>query len=433
MPNIDLAVIALGRSGDPISAADVLFSRDYPQGVVVPIGANLGTMAVRYIRWDIDRWNGGTFSSATGRLLTTKGWADNPPLTAADDIVPGRDEAPLRFMAPYPGSLFKLMIAFQTLQLVDRGVLQLDGPYTYDPEGGCFGAAPGTETNRQWLDAMITASDNRSACALIKQLHQLGQIDAMNNELRALGLGTLQVNGTSDQTGSNWQPGQIDMTALDTARLLLLVDGARGVLWRAPGGWPVTANVLSRSSRGLLKSLLAQQGYNDMLSTTNWCGLAYPAQGIAQLVDPRWIDPVTGTVTVEGKDYGQDIRPCNAVAQVTFAHKTGFSYNYSTDAGIVDSLPGEPARHYIIAFLANLGYRYADPQFATATTLPCFGLPGVCYTQKIAQLANLIDTSLTPSPPPKASLRDLHHTPEPSIGAHPVRPPISGPTTGPAN
>jgi hypothetical protein len=76
---------------------------------------------------------------------------------------------------------------------VDRGVLQLDGPYTYDPKGGCFGAAPGTETNRQWLDAMITASENRSACALIKQLHQLGQIDAMTNELRDLRIASRRV------------------------------------------------------------------------------------------------------------------------------------------------------------------------------------------------------------------------------------------------
>ena len=323
----------LGRSGDPITAAEVLFSRDYPNGVVVPIDGNLGSTAVRYLRWDIDRWNGGTFSSTSGRELRTKGWVDNPTLTARDDIVPGRDRAPLRFMAPYPGSNFKLMVAFQTLRLVDRGILRLDGPYTYNPQGGCLASAGGMETNRQWLDAMITASDNRSACALVKQLHQLRQIAALNGEFRSLGLGTLQLNGTSGQTGYNWQPGQIDMTALDTARLLLLINGAPGVLWRTPGGQPVTANVLSRSSRALFKSLLAQQGYNDTLSTTNWCGVSYPAPGIPQRVASRWIDRVTGTVTVEGKDYGQNVRPCNAAAQVTFAHKTGLTYNYSSDAG----------------------------------------------------------------------------------------------------
>ena len=433
MPNIDLAVIALGGSGDPVSTADVLFSRDYPDGVVAPVDVNLASTAVRYVRWDIDRWNGGTFSSATGRQLTVKGWKDNPPLTAGDDIVPGRTHALLRFMAPYPGSLFKLMIAFQTLRLVDRGILHLNGAYSFDPKGGCFAAAPGTETNRQRLDAMITESDNRSACALVKQLHQLGQIDAMNSEFRALGLNTLQVNGTSGETGSHWEPGQIDMTALDTARLLLLINGGPGVLWRAPGGQAVTANVLSRSSRAVLKGLLAQQGYNEALSTTNWCGRSYPAQGIPQRVASRWINPFTGTVTVEGKDYGQDVRPCNAAAQVSFAHKTGLSYNYGSDAGIVQSLPGKPYRHYIIAFLSNLGDRYADPQFKTTTTLPCFALPGVCYTQKIAQLGNLVDTLLTRSPQATDLVRYLPHLPAPSIGAHPVRPPTSSPTAGVPN
>ena len=99
-------------------------------------------------------------------------------------------------------------------------------------------------------------------------------------------------------------------------------------------------------------------------------------------------------MTVAGKSYGRNVRPCNAAAQVTFAHKTGFSYNYASDAGIVQSLPGRPYRHYIVAFISNLGYRYSDPQFAAATTLPCSGVPGICYTQKIAQLGHSIDTLL---------------------------------------
>lgn len=391
-PNVDVAVIELGRDGRARRAANVLLSRDHPAGLMVPIDRDFGTTAVRFRRWDIERWDGGTFGS-DGSQITTKGWSDDPPRTVADDIVAGREDAPFEFMAPYPASLFKLLVAFHTLRLVDRGVLDLDAAYGYDPAGGCGGAAPGTETNRRWLDWMITSSNNRATCALLKQLHGLGEVDGMNAELRELGLGTLHVDGTSALTGGIWQPGQIHMTALDTARLLWLVEGAPGVLWKRPDGRPVTAGVLSDSSRALLRQLLDEQGFNVALSTTNFCGLQYPSPGIPQRIAERWVDPDDGTVTVEGIPYGQDVRPCNAAAEVTFAHKTGLTYNYGSDAGIVRSLPGTPRRRYVIAFLSNLGYRYSDARFATSGALPCFSV-GVCYTEKIAQLGKVIDDLL---------------------------------------
>jgi hypothetical protein len=391
-PNVDVAVIELGPDGRARRAANVLLSRDYPEGLVVPIDRNLGASAVRFRRWDIDRWNGGTFAS-DGTQTTTKGWEDNPPHTAADDIVAGREQAPFAFMAPYPASLFKLLVAFHTLRLVDRGILDLEAGYAYDPAGGCGDAAPGTETNRRWLDWMITSSNNRAACALLKQLHGLGEVAGMNAELAELGLGTLQVNGTSALHGGTWQPGQIHMTALDTARLLWLIEGGPGVLWNRPDGHPVTARLLSDSSRALLRRLLAEQGFNVALSTANFCGLEYPSPGIPQRIAERWIDPDDGTVTVEGIPHGQDVRPCNAAAEVSFAHKTGLTYNYGSDAGIVRSLPGKPRRRYVVALLSNLGYRYSDARFATSTALPCFGL-GVCYTEKIAQLGKRLDDLL---------------------------------------
>ena len=408
-PNVDMAVIELGRHGRARAAANVLLSRDYPNGLRVPIDPQLGTTAVRFRRWDIDRWDGGTFAG-DGTQTSVKGWKDDPALTAADDIVDGRERAPYELMSPYPASLFKLMIAFHTLRLVDRGALDLDADYTYNPVGGCAGAAAATKSNRRWLKAMITASDNRAACALVKQLHRLDEVEGMNEELHGLGLGTLQFNGSSPKTGGVWQPGQIHMTALDTARLLWLIEGAPGVLWRAPDGRRVTARVLSRRSRRLLKRLLVQQGFNDQLSTSNWCGRDYPAAGIPQRVAKRWIDPHDGTVSVADKHYGRDVRPCNATAEVTFAHKTGFTYNYASDAGIVRSLPGKPRRRYIIAFLSNLGQRYGDPRFAAAAELPCDD-PGVCYTEKIAQLGKRVDKLLTRTGPSR------HRRPGRSPGA----------------
>lgn len=89
-PNVDVAVIQLDTDGRLLACANVLLARDYPDGLVVPVDVNTGANAVRFRRWDIDRWNGGTFAPETNQPLTTKGWTNNPPFTDADDIVPGR-------------------------------------------------------------------------------------------------------------------------------------------------------------------------------------------------------------------------------------------------------------------------------------------------------------------------------------------------------
>jgi hypothetical protein len=394
MPNIDVAVIALDRSGRPRAVADVLFSRDYPRGAAVPIGDDLGTDAVRWRRWNPDRWNGGTFSETDGSRTTTVGWRDNPPFTADDDIVPGRERAEFEFMSPYPASTFKLMVAFHTMRLVDEDKVGLDADYRYAPPDG----PATTRTTREFLDRMITESDNDSAKALLKQLHDLGEVDRLNQELHDLGLGTLQVNGTDPASGAKWGIGKITMTSLDTARLLLLLGGGPGVLWRTEGGKRVRAeDVLSRDSRAILLGMLADQGWNDVLTTANWCGRPYPAPGIPSLVADRWVDPGTGTVTVAGKDFGQDVRPCNEQAEVSFAHKTGFTYNYLADAGIVRSFAG-PRGDYIVVMMSNLGYRYADPRQAGVTEPVCGDDPaadrGVCYTEKFAGLGRAVDAIL---------------------------------------
>ena len=155
------------------------------------------------------------------------------------------------------------------------------------------------------------------------------------------------------------------MTSLDTARLLLLVNGGPGVLWRTPDGKPVrAADVLSRNSRAILLGMLVDQGWNDILTTSNWCGRSYPTQGIPSLVADRWVDSETGTVTVAGKAFGEDVRPCNERAEVSFAHKSGFTYNYLSDAGIVRSFAGPGRVDYIVVVMSNLGYRYTDPRQA---------------------------------------------------------------------
>ena len=90
-----------------------------------------------------------------------------------------------------------------------------------------------------------------------------------------------------------------------------------------------------------------------------------------------------------------DIRAANGQAEVNFAHKTGMTFNYGSDAGIVTSLPGKPFRHYVIAFVANLGNRYADEVFATRKTFPALDeISPVAYTQRIPALGKTMDDAL---------------------------------------
>lgn len=391
MPNVDVAVIQLDSGGRAVACANVLLSRDYPAGLVVPVEVNSGAAAVRFRRWDIERWNGGAFKPGSDDPQTKKGWTNDPALTEADDIAPDRTNAPYQFMAPYPASLFKLLIAFHTMRMVDAGLLALDTPYTYSTPGKKDEA----RAIRDWLDPMITVSDNHATHALLQMLHKNARIDVMNREFRELGLGTLQVNGTRAADGYGWQTDRIHMTAFDTARLLWLIERPTGELWRALDGKPVKADILTDSSRAFLKKILLEQGLNEALSTANLAGAPHVRPGIPSQIAPRWINPTSGIVVVDGINFGVDVRSSNARAQVTYAHKSGLTYNYASDAGIVTSLPGQPFRRYLIAFFSNLGYRYTDEVFAYRPRGPYADpVSPISYTQRIPAMAKAIDDAI---------------------------------------
>jgi hypothetical protein len=402
LPDLDLAVIELGSDGRVSRAADVVLSRDHPRGAVVPLGQDLSAEKVAWHRWDQDRADG------------QKDW--NAPRTAADGLRGTDGGADLQFMSPYPGPLFQLLVAVGTLHLADAGRIDLDADYRYAQDVGstCLGDVfSETASSRELLGRTIRRSDTRSTCMLIKQLADLGELENLNTWFAGLGLSTLHLGGFDEGSGGRWDPSGITMTAMDTARLLLLVEGASvGPAWTTPTGRQVTSDhALSWNSRTLLRQLLAEQGFNEVLSTTNWCGREHPGGGIPQRVDDRWIDAKTGVVTVQGVPYGQDVRPCNESAEVTFAHKTGLTYNFASDAGIVRSLPGHPERHYIVVVTSDLGYRFADLRFADSDVLPC--TIDQCYTEAFARLGATVDDVLAADKIP-ASLPSASGSPEPS-------------------
>ena len=143
--------------------------------------------------------------------------------------------------------------------LVDAGVLTLDTPFTYSTPN------PKDEPRalRDWLDPMVTVSDNQAAHALLQGRHRYAPIEALGREFRELGLGTLQVNGTRAADGYGWQTEASRRTAFDTARRLGLIEGPAGELWRPPEGRPVTANLLSQAARTYLTQLLLEHRRNE--------------------------------------------------------------------------------------------------------------------------------------------------------------------------
>ncbi|WP_221762655.1 serine hydrolase [Nonomuraea sp. WAC 01424] len=366
-PQIDLTVIELDRLGRPLSSGTVLMSPQYPEGKIVPMDDKLRTSAVRWRQWD------------------DAGWYANRG-QGSIDILPGRENAAIDFMSPYPASVLKLMVGFGVLRLVDAGQISLDDTYAYQPVTVSSLCGPArSDTVRNFLDSALTWSSNASACAMVKLLHDKGAVNGLNQTFQDLGLETLQLKNTNPDNGARWG-NPVTMTSLDTAKLLTLVNGGAGTLWKTPGGTAVTADVLSDASRTFFRSRLAEQGMNVTLSTTNWCGADYPSPGIPQLTPSRWLG-ADGTVTIPGQgiSYGRDVRPCDQKAEVTYAHKNGWVNNSGADAGIVKALPGKGGRTYVVALFSNLGYQYVDPN------RPATGAENVWFTERLAKLGKAID------------------------------------------
>jgi hypothetical protein len=368
VPHLDLAVIRLDGDGRALEAAEVIVDPDAPAGRIVPLDRDLAPLALRLRRWSPER---------------REAWGTAPPFTDADDLDPEAPRVGRDFMEPYPASLFKLLVAFHVARRAAEGPLSLEEPLRA-PNGARAEVRPA----REWLDRMITLSDNVATRTVLAWLHRRGEVERMNRDLAALGLRTLRVGGTRPEDGARWSPGEIHAGAMDVARLLWLVAGGPGVAWRTPEGRRVTSAALAEPARSLLVTLLAEQANHDVLSSGSLCG-ARPA-GIPARVPERWLDPATGAESTANALWRRDVRPCNAEAEVRFLHKTGLTWNYASDAGIVESLPGAPCRRYVIALVASAGSRYLDPEIAPVTLHPC-AADGACVTRRLAGIAGRID------------------------------------------
>jgi hypothetical protein len=321
MPSIDLAVVVFGGAG-PV-AANVLFSREYPQGLVAHVDGAFGAVANIAFHADV--------RDAQGRSVAWLPGADWGRL----HFPPWFGAGP-RFVSPYPASLLKLMVAVGVARLVDQGRSDWLQVLAYGGQ-----ARPVAD----WLHDMITISCNASTSALVAHLHACGAIRRdgereLHNELHDLfaahGLPGLRIANTRPDGGwgndAGAGVGEIRMTAWDALRLLWRLDADAP----PPAGAPA---LLSAASQAVLRRTLDAQQLHHILNSESLRAL------------PGWL-------------------PGIPTPPATFAHKTGNTQNYSSDAGIVH----DGGLHYLIAVTTSLGSRYA-PHADAATTwrLPALG------------------------------------------------------------
>lgn len=361
-PSLDLAVAAFPAGAAPVFA-NVLFSREHPEGLVAEIGPEAGP--VRNVHYQADQLD------ADGRSAAWLPGADWQALRWR--TLAGEDSLP-RVVAPYPASLVKLMVLVGVAHQVDQGHARWAQDWTWQGR---------SRTVRDWAFDMTVISSNDATSALVALLHAVGAIRReqgieVRNEVHALfaaqGLHTLRLHNTQPDGG--WRNadgagvGQLQMTAWDTLRLLwLLDDAAPPAPWLAAG----TAPLLRPESRAVVLHCLGEQGLHSELSSSLLAGLPGWVPGIPALLPARWLKPDGSAWLDHDLAYPGDLRPERARCDVAFAHKTGNTENYSSDAGIVRGI-GTSKRHYLIALTSNLGSRYAPHPLASTTwRIPALG------------------------------------------------------------
>jgi len=357
-PTLDLAVVAFPRDADPVWA-NVLVTRGHVEGVVARIGADAS--AVQDIRYLVD---------PTDAQRRSVAWQPGADWTRLSGLQTLHGSGPFESIAPYPASLIKLMVLVGVGLLIDEGQTDWDEAWTW---GGR------RRPVADWADGMITESRNDDTSALVALLHARGLInrDGRGQEQRnglqeafaRLGLPTLRLAETRPDGGwlnrDGAGVGHLQMTAWDTVRLLWLLlpavmPDAPPPPWLPRGQAPL----LQAPTAQRLWRFLDEQALHEVLSSTITHGLPGWRPGIPAVVPARWIDP-HGQVAAADRRWPGDVRPLQQRATVRFAHKTGTTENYLSDAGLVCSLkPG--GRRYLVALLSTLGSRHA-PQPGLAT------------------------------------------------------------------
>lgn len=354
-PTLDLAVVAFVPGRAPVWA-NVLIARGHPEGVMARIGPQAG--AVEDIRYLVDP------TDAQRRSIA---WAPGADWTRLEGLQTLHGTGPYRSIAPYPASLIKLMVAVGVGLLVDQGRADWNEAWRW----GDARTAARTRSVLEWTDGMITESRNEDTSALVALLHARGLIrregdgggsgghelhNGLHEAFERNGLPTLRLAQTRPDGGwlnrDGAGVGRLQMTAWDTVRLM----------WRMlplPAPWlpPDAPPLLQPATARVIWERMADQALHEVLSSRLGVGLPGWRAGLPAQVPARWLD-AEGRARAADRQWPGDLRPLQAQARVRFAHKTGTTENYLSDAGLVESLqPG--GRRYLIALLSTLGSRHA--------------------------------------------------------------------------
>jgi hypothetical protein len=259
-------------------------------------------------------------------------------------------------------------------QQVDQGHARWQQPWTWQGR---------SRPVQDWAFDMTVISCNDATSALVALLHAVGAIrregdTEVRNELHGLfaaqGLQALRLANTRPDGG--WRNsdgagvGQLQMTAWDTLRLLWLIDDTA-----PPPPWPRQdlAPLLSPASRAVVLHCLREQGLHEVLSSGVLAGVTGWVPGLPARLPERWLQADGSARLSDELHFPADLRPERARSTLEFAHKTGNTENYCSDAGIVRGL-GRARRHYLIAMTSSLGRRYSPGEpCATTWRLPALG------------------------------------------------------------
>ena len=330
-PSIDLAVARFAPGAAPVWA-NVLFSREHPQGFAATIGPHGGAVS------DV-----AFFADLQDAAHNSPAWQPGADWSALP-FKPFFGQGPRRFVCPYPGSLVKMMVLVGVARAVDAGRTRWEQPLS---ESGQTRAAA------DWAFDMTAISCNRATDVLVAHLHAIGVLDAethgpheLHRVFAGYGLPGLRIARTRADGG--WRNdagagvGQLQMTAWDALRLFWLIDpNAPPPPWLPAGHAPLLAG-----SREHVMHCLRSQRLHHILSS-----------GALRTL-PGTRDWQAGIPDDDG----------------CFAHKTGNTENYSSNAGIVRIDGGDHPRHYLVALTSNLGSRYAvHPEAATTPKLQALG------------------------------------------------------------
>lgn len=282
-------------------------------------------------------------------------------------------EGPHRAIAPYPASVIKLMVAVGVCLLIDKKALRWEEM-----------AIVGRErlSISDCCDRMISVSSNEATEALVALLHERGLIDRssnrndINNHFQTFGLHGLRFDNSTPQGG--WRNpdgagvGKLQMTSWDCLRLLWLMLDASGEAGVSPP-WLSTSrksdsttasnigqHFISESSAKRFWHWMERQALHEVLSSSLLCGLPNWVQGIPARLPKLWIN-AQGQAQIGPERWPGNFLSQQDRASVNFAHKTGSTWSYAANAGLVSSIkPG--GRRYLIAIMSTLGIRHAAQQ-----------------------------------------------------------------------